>query len=61
MLNSKGTELLELSEGKVTKGGSFQIQASFDSEDSFKTIMMSKYAIAVKKGYSYQVISDVQF
>ena len=61
MLNSKGTELLELSEGKITKGGSFQIQASFDSEDSFKTIMMSKYAIAVKKGYSYQVISDVQF
>ena len=61
MLNSKGTELLELSEGKVTKGGSFQIQASFDSEDSFKTIMMSKYVIAVKKGYSYQVISDVQF
>lgn len=61
MLNSTGTELLEVAVGNVTKGDSFQINATFNSSDYFRTMMMSQYAIAVKTGYSYQVISDMRF
>lgn len=61
MLNSKGTELLDVTEGKVSQSGTFRISTSFTSDDSFRTMMMGKYAIAVKQGYSYEVISSSVF
>lgn len=61
MLNSKGTELLDVVSGNVSKGSVFQISATFSSDDSFRTNMMGKYAIAIKQGYSYEVISSSMF
>ena len=61
LLNSSGTELVDAAEGEVTKGGTFEIRATFSSNDSFQSFMMGKFAIAVEDMPSYRVISSTKF
>ena len=61
MMDSSGTKVLEAAEGNISKGSVFQISAEFTADDSFKTVSMGKYGIAVKQGNSYQVISNLMF
>ena len=61
LLNSSGTELVDAAEGEVTKGGTFEIRATFSSNDSFQSFMMGKFAVAVEDMPSYRVISSTKF
>ena len=61
MMDSSGTKVLEAAEGNISKGSVFQISAEFSANDSFKTVSMGKYGIAVKQENSYQVISNLMF
>lgn len=61
LLNSDGTKLVDVAKGNISKKGSFRIEATFVSKDSFQTAMMGKYGIAVESGPAYQVISNTMF
>lgn len=60
-LNSIGTELINVSVADTSTGGTFKISASITSIDQFRDANMNKYAIAIKKGISYEVLSNTSF
>ena len=61
MMNSSGTMTIGTFLGHSEISSKIQVNATFSSGDAFKTPIMSKYAIAVKKGRTYQVISNTGF
>lgn len=60
-MNSAGTTVLEAMPGNVSSSGSFNISASFPAGDGFQAGMMSKYAIAIRNGSGYQVVSTARY
>ena len=56
--NSKGTNGIAIEKGTVSSNGTISISATFTDNDSFKAFAMGKYAIAVKRGDYYQIVSD---
>lgn len=60
-MNSSGTIVLEAMAGNVSSSGSFSISASFPASDRFQAGMMSKYAIAIRNGSGYQIVSTARY
>lgn len=60
-LNSAGTAVLEAMAGNTSVSGSFTISAAFPSSDGFQSAMMSKYAIAIRNGSGYQIVSTARY
>lgn len=60
-LNSAGTTVLEAMPASVSASGSFTASAAFPSSDGFQSAMMSKYAIAIRNGSGYQIISTARY
>lgn len=60
-MNSAGTTVLEAMPGNVSSSGSFSISASFPSGGGFQAGMMSKYAIAIRNGSGYQIVSTARY
>ena len=58
LMNSKGSSCVELKKGNVSSGSEISVTVTFTDNDSFKAFAMGKYAIAVKKGDIYQIVSD---
>ncbi len=61
MLNSAGTAIIDTYDSDCVSSDFLQVSAVIRSSDAFKTVMMSKYAIAVKRGNGYEIISDMCF
>lgn len=60
-LNSAGTTVLEAMPASVSASGSFTASAAFPSSDGFQSAMMSKYAIAIRNGSGYQIVSTARY
>ena len=60
-LNSIGTELINVSVADTSTGGTFKISSSITSSNQFRDTNMNRYAIAIKKGISYEVLSNTSF
>ncbi|RHP51237.1 hypothetical protein DWZ37_05135 [Clostridiaceae bacterium AF31-3BH] len=58
LMNSKGSSFVELKKGNVSSESEISVKVTFTDNDSFKAFAMGKYAIAVKKGDTYQIVSD---
>ena len=60
-LNSAGNTVLEAMPANVSASGSFTASAAFPSGDGFQSAMMSKYAIAIRNGSGYQIVSTAHY
>ena len=60
-LNSAGTTVLEAMPASVSASDSFTASAAFPSSDGFQSAMMSKYAIAIRNGSGYQIVSTARY
>lgn len=60
-LNSAGTTVLEAMPASVSASDSFTASAAFPSGDGFQSAMMSKYAIAIRNGSGYQIVSTARY
>lgn len=61
LLNSSSTKVLDARKASLSLGDSFSVSAEFTSGDQFASAMTGKYAVAVKVGQNYRLVSDTRF
>lgn len=59
-MNSAGTTAIAMKDAFISKNGTWKFSATLSSNDSFRDVMMSRYAVGIRTGNGYQIISDIQ-
>lgn len=61
LMDSAGNKVLEAQKANVKLNGGLVANAFFSSSDSFKTLVMGQFALAVRTVNGYELISDSKF
>ena len=59
-MNSAGTTAIAMKDAFISKNGTWKFSATLSSNDSFRDVMMSRYAVGIRTGNGYQIISDTR-